>query len=131
MAVDRWGGRPVAATGGIILTCAGLLASRAHTGWSGLLLAALMLLGLGWSCTLVSGSTLITASVNASERPAVQGLSEVTMGLAGAGGGALAGVVVGGFGYPVLAAAAAVVGVGVVVLATLTHRGRSALPNGG
>ncbi|MDN5766256.1 MAG: MFS transporter [Humibacillus sp.] len=128
MAVDRWGGRPVAATGGVVLTVAGLLASRAHTGWSGLLLVALVLLGLGWSCTLVSGSTLLTASVTASERPAVQGLSEVTMGLAGAGGGALAGFVVGGFGYPVLAAAAAVVGVGVVVLATATHRTRSASP---
>ena len=125
-AVDRWGGRSVAATGGVILTVAGLLASRAHTGWSGLLLVALVLLGLGWSCTLVSGSTLLTASVTASERPAVQGLSEVVMGLAGAGGGALAGVVVGGLGYPTLALAAAVVGVGVVVLATTTHRTRSA-----
>ncbi len=128
MAVDRWGGRPVAATGGLILTIAGLLASRAHTGWSGLLLVALVLLGVGWSCTLVSGSTLLTASVTASERPAVQGLSEVTMGLAGAGGGALAGVVVGGYGYPTLAAAAAVVGFGVIVLATTTHRDRSARP---
>ncbi|OFE18422.1 MFS transporter [Humibacillus sp. DSM 29435] len=127
-AVDRWGGRRVASTGGVILAAAGLLASRAHTGWSGLLLVALVLLGLGWSCTLVSGSTLLTASVTASERPAVQGLSEVVMGLAGAGGGALAGVVVGGFGYPTLAAAAAVVGVGVVVLATTTHRDRSTVP---
>ena len=131
MAVDRWGARLVAATGGVILTVAGLLASQAHTGWSGLLLVALVLLGTGWSCTLVSGSTLLTASVTASERPAVQGLSEVVMGLAGAGGGALAGVVVGGFGYPTLAAAAAVVGVGVIVLATTTHRDRSALPTAG
>ena len=128
-AVDRWGGRRVAATGGVILAVAGLLASRAHTGWSGLLLAALVLLGMGWSCTLVSGSTLLTASVTASERPAVQGLSELTMGLAGAGGGALAGVVVGGYGYPTLAAAAALVGVGVIVLATSTHRGRTVLPS--
>lgn len=128
-AVDRWGGRRVAATGGVILTVAGLLASRAHTGWSGLLLVALVTLGIGWSCTLVSGSTLLTASVTASERPAVQGLSEVVMGLSGATGGALAGVVVGGFGYPTLATGAAVVGVAVVVLATVTHRVRSNAPS--
>jgi MFS family permease len=124
LAVDRVGGRPVAVTGGVVLALAGVLASRAHLGWSGLLLAALVLLGLGWSCTLVSGSTLLTSSVGASERPAVQGLSELVMGLAGAGGGALAGVVVGRFGYATLATSAALVGVVVVALVTTTHRSR-------
>lgn len=118
-AVDRWGGRPVAATGGAILTAAALLASRAHTGWSVVLLVALVLLGLGWSCTLVSGSTLLTSSVTTVERPAAQGLGEVVMGLAGASGGALAGVVVGRFGYPTMALGAAVFGVLILVLVAL------------
>ncbi len=40
-AVDRWGGRPVAATGGAVLTLAAVLASQSMTGWSPLLLVAL------------------------------------------------------------------------------------------
>ena len=115
MAVDRWGGRPVAMTGGVILTLAALLASQTMEGWSGLLLAALFLLGVGWSCTLVSGSTLLTGAVTTDERPAAQGLSDVFMGLAGAVGGVAAGVVVGVYGYGTLSLSAAVVGV--VILA--------------
>ena len=115
MAVDRWGGRPVAMTGGVILTLSALLASQTMEGWSGLLLAALFLLGVGWSCTLVSGSTLLTGAVTTDERPAAQGLSDVFMGLAGAVGGVAAGVVVGVYGYGTLSLSAAVVGV--VILA--------------
>ncbi len=115
LAVDRWGGRPVAMTGGVILTVAALLASQTMEGWSGLLLGALFLLGVGWSCTLVSGSTLLTGAVTTDQRPAAQGLSDVFMGLAGAVGGVAAGVIVGVYGYGTLALSSAVVGV--VILA--------------
>jgi MFS family permease len=110
-AVDRWGPPPVAMTGGVVLTLASLLASRSQAGWSGLLLVALFLLGVGWSCTLVSGSTQLTSAVTTDERPATQGLADVLMGLAGAGGGVIAGVVVGSLGYSALAAGSAAVGV--------------------
>lgn len=117
-AVDRWGGRPVAMTGGAILTLAGALASQSQAGWSGLLLVALFLLGVGWSCTLVSGSTLLTAAVATDERPATQGLADVFMGLAGAGGGALAGVVVEWLGYSWLAGTSAVISLIIIAIAT-------------
>jgi len=124
MAVDRWGGRPVAMGGGVVLTLAALLASRSQAGWSGLLLVALFLLGVGWSCTLVSGSTLLTGAVATDERPATQGLADVFMGLAGALGGVVAGVVVGAYGYGMLALASAVVGVVILVIgATRTSSG--------
>ena len=116
LAVDRWGPAPVAMTGGVVLTLASLLASRSQTGWSGLLLVALFLLGVGWSCTLVSGSTLLTSVVTTDERPATQGLADVLMGLAGAGGGVAAGVVVGTLGYSALASGAAAVGVVILVV---------------
>ncbi|GAA2156367.1 putative MFS family arabinose efflux permease [Humibacillus xanthopallidus] len=119
-AVDRWGGPIIAATGGAVLTLASVLASQSMTGWSPLLLIALLLLGVGWSCTLISGSTMLTSAVTAEERPATQGLSEVFMGLAGAGGGLLAGVVVDRLGYGTLAMGAAVVGVAVVVMVAVT-----------
>jgi MFS family permease len=115
-AVDRWGAPPVAMTGGVVLTVASLLASRSQAGWSGLLLVALFLLGVGWSCTLVSGSTLLTSVVTTDERPATQGLADVLMGLAGAGGGVAAGIVVGSLGYSALASASAAVGVVILVV---------------
>lgn len=115
-AVDRWGPASVAVAGGVVLTLASALAARSQAGWSGLLLVALFLLGVGWSCTLVSGSTLLTSSVTTQERPAAQGLADVLMGLAGAGGGVVAGVVIGGLGYAALASGAAVVGVLVLVV---------------
>ncbi|WP_330475899.1 MFS transporter [Terrabacter sp. C0L_2] len=121
-AVDRWGAPPVAMTGGVALTLASLLASRSQAGWSGLLLVALFLLGVGWSCTLVSGSTLLTSVVATDERPATQGFADVLMGLAGAGGGVAAGVVVGSLGYSALASGSAVVGV--VILAVGAARVR-------
>jgi MFS family permease len=120
MAVDRWGGRPVAFVGGVILAVSGVLASLSHAGWSALLLAALFLLGVGWSCTLVSGSTLLTAAVETDERPATQGLADVFMGLAGAGGGATAGVIVGTLGYSWLAGTASLVALVIVAIAATT-----------
>jgi MFS family permease len=121
-AVDRWGGRPVAMLGGGILALSAVLASLSQAGWSVLLLAALFLLGVGWSCTLVSGSTLLTGSVATDERPATQGLADVFMGLAGAGGGAVAGVVVDRLGYAWLAGASALVGLAIIVIAASMSR---------
>ena len=122
LAVDRWGGQRVAMTGGAILTVAALLASQTHSGWSGLLLAALFLLGVGWSCTLVSGSTLLTAAVSTDERPATQGLADLVMGLMGALGGACAGFVVDHYGYGTLAGSASVVGVLIALLSVGVRR---------
>ena len=127
-AVARWGAPPVAMTGGVVLTLASLLASRSQAGWSGLLLVALFLLGVGWSCTLVSGSTLLTSVVATDERPATQGLADVLMGLAGAGGGVAAGVVVGSLGYSVLASGSAAVGVVILVVGAARVKRGSAVP---
>jgi predicted MFS family arabinose efflux permease len=73
-----------------------------------LLGVGLFLLGLGWSCTLIAGSTLIVDDVAPEERPSVQGLSDLVMNVAGAVGGAVAGVVVMLSSYAVLCAVAAV-----------------------
>jgi MFS family permease len=61
----------------------------------------LFLLGLGWSFTLIAGSTLVTDSVEANERPSVQGLSDLSMNAAGALGGIAAGFIMwlGGYGW--------------------------------
>jgi MFS family permease len=76
-------------------------------------------LGLGWSACLVAGSTLLTESVPVEDRPAAQGSSDLLMGLAAAGGGGLAGVVVGTLGFGVLNAGAAVLVVALLLATAL------------
>lgn len=53
-----------------------------------------MVLGLGWSATMVAGSTLLSDSIPVELRPSAQGLSDLLMGLAGAMAGAISGVIV-------------------------------------
>jgi MFS family permease len=105
---DKAGRVPVILGGVIVLLLSVALAGTAHEGHSTTLTAGLFLLGLGWSACMVAGSTLLTDAVGVDDRPAVQGSSDLLMGLAAAGGGALAGLVVGSFGYGVLNAGAAV-----------------------
>ena len=59
----------------------------------------LFFLGLGWSFTLIAGSTLLSESVDDDMRPSSQGTSDLIMNLMGAAGGALAGVIIGFLNY--------------------------------
>jgi MFS family permease len=117
---DRFGRRPII-LGGILL----LLAACAVSGTAGhdatRLATGLVLLGLGWSATMVAGSTLLSQSVSAELRPSAQGLSDLLMGLAAALAGALSGVVVQAFGYPMLTLLAALMTVPLAALAVGTH----------
>lgn len=108
---DHWGPRPVILTGVVILVAACTLAALSVAGWSLGLLAGLFLLGLGWSCTMVAGSGLIAAGSTVADRAAVQGASDLVMGLSAAAAGALAGVVVQHLGYDWLGIAGAAVAV--------------------
>ncbi len=103
---DRAGRRPVIAAGLFLLIAACAIAGTAGYGTARLAIG-LMVLGLGWSCTVVAGSTLLSESVPVQIRASAQGLSDAVMGLAGASAGALSGVIVGAWGYPMLALAAA------------------------
>ncbi|MGY0232429.1 MFS transporter [Longispora urticae] len=127
LATDRFGRRPVILTGLGLLLAACAIAGTADHG-TPQLSAGLFTLGLGWSCTMIGGSTLLVESVPVTRRPAAQGLSDLVMGLSGAGAGALGGVVVQIAGYPVLAVLAAACAVPVLALAL---RVRSAVRVGG
>jgi MFS family permease len=125
--VMGWFADRVGRRAGILLGLGVLLAALAVAFVSGpqdqaQLGVALALLGLGWSACLVSGSTLISESVAASVRTAVQGLSDLVMGLAAAVAGVLAGPVLAGWGYPVLAGCAAALLGPAFVLAVATAR---------
>ena len=59
----------------------------------------LFLLGLGWSFTLIAGSALLSSSVDPTLKTSSQGASDLVMNLAGAAGGATAGVIISSLTY--------------------------------
>jgi MFS family permease len=105
---DRLGRRWVIRLGVAILLTACLISGLADPHNSIQLGFGLFLLGLGWSCTLIAGSALLSESVKTELRPSSQGASDLLMNLMGAGGGSMAGVVIGTMGYDWLCLFAAV-----------------------
>jgi MFS family permease len=112
---DRLGRRPVILLGvGLLLAACAVTALAGHH--TGQLSFGLFLLGLGWSGTMVAGSTLLSESVDVAVRPAAQGLNDVVMGLGGASAAALSGPVVQLWGYPTLPLISALATVPLLVL---------------
>ncbi|MGC4852539.1 MFS transporter [Micromonospora sp. DT4] len=113
---DRFGRRAVILGGvGLLLAACAVAGTAGHH--TPRLSVGLVLLGLGWSGTMVAGSTLLSESVSAGVRPSVQGFSDMIMGLAGASAAVLSGFVMQVAGYPVLTLLAAVATVPLVALA--------------
>ena len=113
---DRMGRRAIIVAGIVLLLAASLLAGYAEHDPTRLAIA-LTALGLGWSFTMVAGSTLLSESVATKLRTSAQGLADATMGLAGASAGALSGVIVHTWGFPTLTIVAALATVPFVALA--------------
>jgi MFS family permease len=112
---DRLGRRPVVMAGiGLLLGACAVAGTAGHGSMR--LAIGMMLLGLGWSGTMVAGSTMLSESVPAELKASAQGLSDLTMGLAGALAGAISGLVVEGWGYPRLTLLAALATAPLVVL---------------
>jgi MFS family permease len=114
---DRLGRVVVIVLGNLVLGAAVLVSGTADG--HAVLGIGLMLLGVGWSCALIAGSTLLSESVGVAVRPGVQGAADFTMGVCGAGGGALAGVVAAAAGYGTLNAVAGLLVLPVLVLAAV------------
>ncbi|MGN6442519.1 MAG: MFS transporter [Arthrobacter sp.] len=81
----------------------------------------LVLLGVGWSAATISGSTLLADSVGRDAKVAVQGVSDMLMGAAGALGGALSGLVLGYAGYLGLNLLGGTIGAAVLAAAVVTR----------
>ncbi len=105
---DKFGPPKVILLGVLILLAAATIAGTAPMDGAGILGAGLFLLGLGWSATLVAGSTLLAKSVPIELRPSVQGTSDLMMNGAGALAGALSGLVIAFGSYGLLCALALV-----------------------
>ena len=124
---DRLGRRPVVGIGIVLLLAACAVAAPQGTTRRGSPRGSCCF-GLGWSATMVAGSTLLSESVPAELRASAQGLSDLTMGLAGATAGALSGVVVEHWGYPTLAVLAALATAPLAAMLAGEFRGRAAPP---
>ena len=96
---DRLGRVRVIQIGLVILLASTIVAGSAAADNAIQLGVGLFLLGLGWSCTLIAGSAFLSESVSIQMRPASQGASDLVMNLAGAGGGAVAGLIIGTLSY--------------------------------
>jgi MFS family permease len=96
---DRLGRVRVIQIGIITLLLSTIIAGKAHADDAYTLGIGLFLLGLGWSCTLIAGSAYLSESIGSQFRASSQGASDLVMNLSGAGGGALAGVVIGTLSY--------------------------------
>ncbi|GAA4770984.1 MFS transporter [Streptomyces sanyensis] len=119
---DRFGGRRVATAAGALLLSAGLLAGLAPPASTPLLACALVLLGAGWNLALLGGTAVLSDAAPAGNRAAVQGLADTGMAVAGATGGMVSGLVMGGSGYPVLTAAAGALALAVVPAVAMSGR---------
>jgi MFS family permease len=127
-ATDRLGPLPVIGAGVLVLGCAAVTGASAAPTAHSQVAVALTLLGVGWSCTMVAGSALLSASVPADVRTQVQGAGDLVVGVTAAAAGALAGPVLELAGYAWLNAAALVVLVPVVAAATVARRGAGSAP---
>ncbi|MGC4190739.1 MAG: MFS transporter [Thermomicrobiales bacterium] len=125
VAADRYGRIPVIVVGCLILLAAFATAGTASGHEAPQLAVGLAMLGLGWSCTMIAGSTLLTDAVPSEHHPNVQGTTDVLMGFGGASAGLISGMIVGFGSYGLLTIAATCLIVPLLVSALRAHRARA------
>ncbi len=118
---DRFGRLPMIGAGASILISAVMLAGLAPGTDRALVILALFLNGVGWNLAFVAGSALLTDALAPAERPSIQGFADLFMGLMGALGSAVGGMILGVWGFAALNAVGAVLVLGPLA-ATLLRR---------
>ena len=115
-ATDRVGPLPVAMLGIVLLAAAigtGYVAASRGTGFT---MAALILLGLGWSCSVISGSFMVSVHAPQHVRVPLQGVTDAGMNYAGAASAAAAGPILAFGGFEAVNVAASIILLAAVVL---------------
>ena len=107
---DRRGRRATIGLGAGLLINACVLAPTNPDTLS--LAAALFLLGLGWNCCFVAGSSLLTDRLRVNERARIQGAADLVVSVASAIGSLSSGELIAGAGYQ----AVAPIGLGLAVI---------------
>lgn len=116
---DKIGRKRVIQIGLVVLLLAAVIAGNSSGDSTIPLGLGLFLLGLGWSCTLIAGSALLSESVGDEERASSQGASDFMMNLTGAIGGVMAGIAIALLSYGWLCALASLP---VLILAAWSYR---------
>lgn len=119
---DKIGRSRVLVIAGLVLLSSSIISGLAPANSSTQLGIGLFLLGLGWSGTLISGSTLLSETVSDHYRASAQGVSDLVMNLSGAVGGAFAGVIIATLSYGWLCAIAAIPVAGMTLFAIKQSR---------
>jgi MFS family permease len=99
---DRFGRLPMIGAGALLLIVAVTVAGLAPGESSVLVILGIFLNGVGWNLAFVSASALLTDALSPSERASIQGLADLFMGLMGALGSAVGGMILGIWGFTVL-----------------------------
>jgi MFS family permease len=118
---DRFG-RVTTIVVGQVLLVAALVTAALWQHSTGAVTVALILLGLGWSATTVSGAALLTEASAEDRRTRRQGRNDLVMSLVAALGAVVAGLVLAWIGYGGLALCALAVVALVVALSPLGRR---------
>jgi MFS family permease len=121
---DRWGKLRVVLLGQSLSAASLVFAIFANDRPWGVM-AALILLGLGWSAATVAGAALLTEASAPELRTRRQGRSDSLMSLCAAAGAVLAGIVLSNFQYAGLGLAASVLVIAIVVLSPLARSTRA------
>lgn len=124
---DRFGRLLMIGVGALILIGAVMLAGLAPGTDPVLVIGALFLNGVGWNLAFVSASALLTDALAPAERASVQGFADLIMGLMGAVGSAVGGMVLGIWGFAALNAVGAVLVLGPLALTLLRRPALAAL----
>ena len=105
---DKVGRKPVIHIGLSLLLIAAIIAGNSAGNSPIPLGVGLFVLGVGWSCTLIAGSALLSESVGGGFGASAQGASDFVMNLTAAMGGVLAGITIALLSYGWLCALATV-----------------------
>ncbi len=108
-AADRVGPTAIAGGGFLLMIASGAGGLLLNTGDALWMTAVLLVLGVGWNLGVVGGSALLADSVPGRLRPRVEGIGEVSMGLAAGAGVPAAGLFVAFGGFPALSFAGTLV----------------------
>jgi len=108
--------------GGLILTGACVMAPLSgEVFWLSL---ALFLLGLGWNCCFVAGSTLLADTLRSHEKGRIQGLADVTVNLASGVGSLGGGLIFAAIGFTAMNGIGLVIALAPVLLVILLRSWR-------
>lgn len=126
---DRFGRLPVIGAGALLLITAVALAGLLPGSAAVPVIFALFLNGVGWNLAFVAGSALLTDALSPSERASVQGGADLLMGLMGAIGSVVGGMILGLWGFALLNAVGAALVLGPLGVGLL-RRPAAAAPAG-